>query len=292
MRACTRSTSAIPPDLYANATHMRRNESLAKLKAGKVISGPMVIYDSPSLAEQVAHLGFDFTWLDWQHGQWSEHTLNDALARLLAAPSTPLVRVKGQEPGTINRVLDMGAMGVVVPYVQEADQARAAVQAAYYPPLGIRSGGGVRLGLIGDGSADYYANANSEIMLGLMVETEHAIARVEEIMRVPGVSFVLIGPGDLMIDVTSRGGDEQPSTRAAGAQGVRDSGWAGAKHEALVQQVAAASKRTGTPCGYVCPTRESAEQRIKEGFTFINYASDNAALMGALRHMKEHTTGW
>ena len=138
------------------------------------------------------------------------------------------MRVKGQEPGTINRVLDMGAMGVVVPYIQEADQARAAVQAAYYPPLGIRSGGGVRLGLIGDGSADYYANANREIMLGLMVETEHAIARVEEIMRVPGVSFVLIGPGDLMIDVTSRGGDA-------------------AKHEALVQQVAAASKRTGTP---------------------------------------------
>ena len=252
---------------------MRRNAALAKLKAGQVISGPMVIYDSPSLAEQVAHLGFDFTWLDWQHGQWTEHTLNDALARLLYAPTTSLVRVKGQEPGTINRVLDMGAMGVVVPYIQEADQARAAVQAAYYPPLGIRSGGGVRLGLIGESSADYFANANDEIMLGLMVETEHAISRVEEIMRVPGVSFVLIGPGDLMIDVTSRGGDA-------------------AKHEALVQQVAAASKRTGTPCGYVCPTRESAEQRVKEGFTFINYASDNAALIPALRTMKEHTTGW
>ena len=252
---------------------MRPNPALAKLKAGKVISGPMVVFDSPSLAEQIAHLSFDFTWLDWQHGQWSEHTLNDALARLLYAPTTSLVRVKGQEPGTINRVLDMGAMGVVVPYIQEAEQARAAVQAAYYPPLGIRSGGGVRLGLIGDGSADYYANANAEIMLGLMVETEHAIARVEEIMRVPGVSFVLIGPGDLMIDVTSRGGDA-------------------ARHEALVQQVAAASKRTGTPCGYVCPTRGSAEQRIREGFTFINYASDNAALQSTLRTMKSHTTSW
>ena len=82
-----------------------------------------------------------------------------------------------------------------------------------------------------------------------------------------------IGPGDLMIDITSRGGDT-------------------AKHEALVQQVAAASKRTGTPCGYVCPTRESAEQRIREGFTFINYASDNAALQSTLRTMKAETSAW
>jgi len=168
---------------------MRINQALARLRDGKVITGPMVVYDSPSLAEQVAHLGFDFTWLDWQHGQWSEHTLNDALARFLAAESTPLVRVKGQEPGTINRVLDMGAMGVVVPYIQEAEQALAAVQAAFYPPRGIRSGGGARLGLIGDSAQDYFAHANDEIMLGVMVETEHAIARVEEIMRVPGIAL-------------------------------------------------------------------------------------------------------
>lgn len=252
---------------------MRRNAALAKLKAGKVISGPMVAYDSPSLAEQVAHLGFDFVWLDWQHGQWSEHTLNDALARFLAAESTPIVRVKGQEPGTINRVLDMGAMGVIVPYVQDADQARLAVRAAYYPPAGIRSGGGVRLGLIGEGSADYYAHANEEILLGVMVETEEAIANVESIMRVPGVSYVLIGPGDLMIDVRANGHDE-------------------AHHERLVQEVVAASKRTGTPAGYVCPTRELADRRVAEGFRFINYASDTAVLLPGLRELLRHTQAW
>ena len=256
---------------------MRPNKALAKLKAGKVVSGPMVTFDSPSLAEHIGHMGFDFTWLDWQHGQWSEHTLNDALARFLFLDSAPLVRVKGQEPGTINRVLDMGAMGVIVPYIQDADQARAAVQAAYYPPLGIRSGGGTRLALIGDpsgqGAQDYFAHANDHVMLGLMVETEYAIARVEDIMRVPGVSFVLIGPGDLMIDVRSRGG------------GPDD-------HERLVQQVAAASQRTGVPAGYVCPTRESAEQRIKDGFRFINYASDNAAIQSTLREFKKHTETW
>ena len=175
---------------------MRRNHALAKLRAGKVITGPNLVYDSPSLAEHVAHLGFDFVWIDWQHGQWSEHTLNDALARYLTVASAPIVRVKGNEPGTINRVLDMGAMGVIVPYVQDADQARAAVRATYYPPIGIRSGGGVRLGLIGDGAADYFAHANGEIFLCVMVETELAISNIEEIMRVPGIDVVLIGPDD------------------------------------------------------------------------------------------------
>jgi 2-keto-3-deoxy-L-rhamnonate aldolase RhmA len=252
---------------------MRRNAALAKLREGKVISGPMLVYDSPSLAEQVAHLGYDFVWLDWQHGQWSEHTLNDALARFLAVQSAPLVRVKGQEPGTINRVLDMGAMGVIVPYVQNAQQARLAVQAAYYPPAGIRSGGGVRLGLIGDGSADYYAHANEEILLGVMVETEEAIGNVEEIMRVPGVGFVLIGPGDLLIDVKAHGHDE-------------------AHHERLVQDVVAASKRTGTPAGYVCGTREMADRRVAEGFRFVNYGSDTAVLLPGLRALLDHTRGW
>ncbi|HEX2515468.1 MAG TPA: aldolase/citrate lyase family protein [Chloroflexota bacterium] len=238
-----------------------------------MISGPMVIYDSPSLAEQVGHLGFDFTWLDWQHGQWSEHTLNDALARFLAAPSTPLVRVKGQEPGTINRVLDMGAMGVVVPYVQDAPQARAAVQAAFYPPLGIRSGGGVRLGLIGDSAQDYFAHANDEVLLGVMVETERAISQVEEIMRVPGVGFVLIGPGDLLIDVRANGHDP-------------------AHHERLVQQVAEASKRTGTPAGYVTQSPDEARTRVEQGFRFINYGSDNGALLGGLRQAAAEAQGW
>ncbi len=242
---------------------MRRNRALTKLRSGKVITGPNLVYDSPSLAEHVAHLGFDFVWIDWQHGQWSEHTLNDALARYLTVDSAPIVRVKGNEPGTINRVLDMGAMGVIVPYVQDADQARAAVRATYYPPIGIRSGGGVRLGLIGSGEADYFAHANDEIFLSVMVETELAISNIEEIMRVPGIDVVLIGPGDLMIDIKAHGGDE-------------------ARHAELVQRVVDASRETGTACGYVCGTAEDAIRRRAQGFHFINYSSDYGAVQSNL----------
>lgn len=253
---------------------MRRNHALAKLRAGGVSAGPVVSFDSPDIAEQLAHLGFDWIWLDWQHGVWSEHTLNNALARFMATECTPIVRVKGQEPGTINRVLDMGAMGVIVPYVQNAEQARAAVQAAYYPPKGIRSGGGPRLALLGgSGSAEYYAHANDEIMLVVMVETEEAIANVRSIMHVPGVDVVLIGPGDLMIDVKANGHDE-------------------AHHERLVEQVAAASKETGTAAGYVCVSREQCERRLQQGFRFINYLSDSSVLLAGMRELREYTRNW
>lgn len=252
---------------------MKKNRVLERLRAGRPVNGAAIVYDSPSMVEQAARVGLDYLWLDWQHGQWTEHTLNDAIARCLHSETAPIVRVKGNEPGTINRVLDMGALGVIVPYVQDADQARAAAQAAFYPPRGMRSGGGVRLGLIGDGVADYFAHANDEVLLAVMVETEHAIANVEAIMRVPGVSVVLIGPGDLMIDVRSRGGDE-------------------ARHAELVQAVADASKLTGTPCGYVSSTEADATARVRQGFTFMNYGSDFAALARGLGEVAAVADTW
>jgi 2-keto-3-deoxy-L-rhamnonate aldolase RhmA len=253
---------------------MRKNKALAKLRAGKVVAGPAINYGSPDLAEHVAHLGFDYVWLDWQHGQFTEPTLNEALGRFLAVESTPLVRVKSHEPGTINRVLDMGAMGVIVPMVQNAAQARAIVQPVYYPPLGARSGGGVRLALIGgSGTPEYFAHANDELMLILMVETEEAIDNVEAIVRIPGVHVVLIGPGDLMIDVKARGHDE-------------------AHHERLVQQVLDACGRAGIAAGYVCPTHEMAERRKAQGFRFLCYMSDQAILVAGFREVRERSKNW
>lgn len=252
---------------------MRQNQALARLRAGQIICGPALVYDSADLAEQVAHLGFDWVWLDWQHGQFTEATLNNALARFLAVDTAPIVRVKSHEPGTINRVLDMGAMGVIVPMVHDAAQAAAAVQAAFYPPKGRRSAGGVRLGLIGGSEDEYCARANDEIMLVVMVETAAAVDNVRAIMAVPGVDVVLIGPFDLLLDVRSRG------------QGA-------AEHERLVEAVAAAARDTGTAAGYVCGTAEIAERRIAQGFRFINYGLDHTLLVEGLGAIRARTVAW
>lgn len=248
---------------------VRKNKALAKLRAGGTVFGPALAYASPDLAERVAHMGFDFVWLDWQHGENTETTLNNAIARYLAVDTVALPRVKYNEPGTINRVLDMGATGVIVPLVNTPEEAAAAVRAAYYPPKGQRSAGGLRLALLADGDEDYWFNANPEIMLVVMVENEAAIGRVREIMRVPGVDVVLIGPGDLMIDVKTRG------------HGMD-------RHEALCLEVAKASKETGVAAGYVCGTEEMADRRIAQGFRFINYGLDHAILMAGMAGVAAH----
>src|SRR5262245_49241606 len=188
---------------------MRANRTLEKLRRDEVAVGPVMGLGSPDLVELTAQAGFDFLFLDWQHGEWTEATLNSALARFMAAECDPIVRVKGHEPGTINRVLDMGAFGAVVPMVETPEQAAMAAAAVRYPPRGQRSGGGGRLGLYdADGALGYFERANDAVSLVVMVESQAAVERAGEIAAVPGVDVVLVGPGDLLIEVRSRGGSE------------------------------------------------------------------------------------
>jgi 4-hydroxy-2-oxoheptanedioate aldolase len=248
---------------------MRANRTLAKLRRDQVAIGPVMGIASPDLAELTARVGFDFEFLDWQHGEWTEATLNSALARFLSADCDPLVRVKGHEPGTINRVLDMGASGVIVPMVETPEQAALAAAAVRYPPRGQRSGGGSRLGLLDEGgAAGYFANANDAVVLIVMVESAAALERAGEIAAVPGVDAVLVGPGDLLLDVRSRGGSEADVERLAAA-------------------MPAAVRAAGKAAGYVVGTPEAARQRIDQGYRLLTYGSDLGAIQAAWRSARE-----
>lgn len=252
---------------------MRPNMLLRKLRQGQVVVCPLLVYGAPDLAEQVAHLGFDGVFIDAQHGSWTEPGLLDALGRFLATDCTPLVRVRAADPAAINFALDMGAQGVVVPMVQTAEQARLAVQGAYYPPAGQRSGGGARLGLLGDGVMDYFARANDETLLVVMLETEAAIDNAAAIAGVPGVDVLLIGPGDLAIDARARGRDE-------------------AHVERLVERVATVAQRAGLAAGYVCGTPEAAQRRIAQGFRFLCYGSDWGIVDAGFRRLRDESRAW
>jgi len=252
---------------------MRTNRALEKVRRGEVAVGPFLTIGSPDLAELTAHAGFDHVFLDWQHGEWTESTLNNALGRFLAVDSTPIVRVKGHEPGTINRVLDMGALGVVVPMVETAEQARLAATVMRYPPAGQRSGGGNRLGLLDpNGAWSYFKSANDGVILIVMVESAAAIGRVDEIAAVPGVDVVLVGPGDLLLDVQSRGGSE-------------------ADHEQLVSGLPARVRAAGKVAGYVCATPEASRLRVSQGYRFITYGSDVGAVTSAWQTSRRQLDG-
>jgi 2-keto-3-deoxy-L-rhamnonate aldolase RhmA len=110
-------------------------------------------------------------------------------------------------------------------------------------------------------------------MVTVMVESERAIANVREIAAVPGVDVVLVGPGDLMIDVRAQGHDER-------------------HHEELVLEVAAAAKQAGKAAGYVCPDAATVEQRMAQGFRFLCYGFDADLMQRVLRSMSAQVAAW
>lgn len=247
---------------------LKRNAVLYHLSAGEVSVGAMLFFGSPDLAEQVARLGVDWVWLDWQHGQWTEESISDVLARFRDLPAVPFVRVKSLEPGQINWVLDMGALGVIVPMVQDAAMAQAVVEATHYPPIGRRSTGGVRLRhLGGDTEGQTYLNrANDEIAVVVMVETESAISNIDSIMQVPHLDAVLVGTGDLLIDVQSRGKSIE-------------------YHESLIGRVVEASRRYGVPVGFPCLDAESTRKRIQQGFQLVSCTTDEQVLLDGMKQI-------
>lgn len=239
---------------------MRKNQVLAKLRAGQVTGGFWMNVPSPVLAELAAHAGFDWIVLDAQHGYWGYEALFSSMQVISATETVPLVRVLRNDPAAIGQVLDAGALGIIVPLVNSAEEAVAAVAAARYPPQGQRSIGGGRLRLYGD---DYWAAANGEILVSAMIETRQAGEKAQEILSVPGVDLGFIGPVDLAQSMGVEVGSEA--------------------HETMIQRVLAAGKACGTPVGIYCTNVEDAIRRAEEGFQFIPYIGDLAIFSGGIR---------
>ncbi len=167
------------------------------LAAGRSQIGLWCSLSSHYAIEAVAGAGFDWLLLDMEH---SPNDLESLVAQLQAAaayPTSSVVRVPWNDKVTIKRVLDIGAQTLLIPYVQNADEARAAVAATRYPPAGIRGVGGMtratRFGRI----KGYATRAQDELCVLVQVETEEALGHIEAIAAVDGVDGIFIGPADL-----------------------------------------------------------------------------------------------
>lgn len=246
---------------------MTINNARRKLLAGGTISGPSVSFPAVEIVEESLRHGFDFVWIEWQHGGWAEPSISAALACCVGHDTVPIVRVLGSDPVWIGRMLDLGAMGVIVPMVNTAEECRRIVAAAKFPPEGRRSATGIRTAYLAN--HDYFKyteEANDQILTIVMAETPEAVGNVREMMAVPGVDCVLIGPYDL--------------SRALGAASMADD-----VVESAVQEVLRASKETGVAAGYVTGSRAEASRRAKEGFRFVCPGHDLSALAAAFREM-------
>lgn len=176
---------------------MRTNTVKEKWARGEVTYGGWLSIPSSFSAEVMAHQGFDWVCIDMQHGVVDYQAAVTMLQAIGSTPAIPIVRVPWNEPGIIGKVLDAGAMGVIIPMVNSVDEAEAAVSACRYYPEGARSYGPTRAAYYA--GADYFANANREIACIPMIETGQAVERLDAILAVPGIDAVYVGPADLSI---------------------------------------------------------------------------------------------
>ncbi len=246
----------------------------ARARSHQPVIGYWMTLASPLLAERLAGAGFDYVVLDAQHGELDGRAQTAALIAVDAATggrpegagsagAAGLVRVEANNATPIGRALDAGAAGVIVPLVDSAADAAAAVAAARYPPAGIRSYGPLRSDLrIGPAPAE----ANATVLVLAMIETAAGLAAVEEIAATPGLDGIYVGPSDLALGVGAAYPGDPAADDALAAALVR------------IRQACAAA---GIIAGIHTPSGQVAAQRQAEGFTLVTVAHDVGHLVAA-----------
>ncbi|WP_458209526.1 HpcH/HpaI aldolase family protein [Haladaptatus sp. NG-SE-30] len=179
------------------------NELRRAVRAGEAVVGTWVTIGHPAVAELSAELDFDFVVIDAEHSSMSLESVEN-LARAVDAASSeakPIVRVPDDDPARIKRVLDTGVSGVIVPMVETVEQARTVVEATRYPPDGVRGVAGSRASAYGLGLAEYFEQANDDLLVVVQIETTTGVENAEAIGAVEGVDALFVGPADLSASV-------------------------------------------------------------------------------------------
>lgn len=172
-----------------------RNPLIEAWAQGRCTTNSWLFLPDATAAEIMAHAGFDSLCIDMQHGLIDFAQALDMMRAMSATPIVPLVRAPGLDPNIIGKVLDAGALGIICPMINTADEARQLVSACRYPPRGIRSYGPMRARLhYGD---DYRQHADTMTLCFAMIETRGALDQLDAILAVEGLTGVYIGPSDL-----------------------------------------------------------------------------------------------
>ena len=242
---------------------MRANSVKRQLElGGRVINGWCSL-GSSHVAEILGHQGYDSLTIDLQHGAMGYETAFQMLQAISATPAVPMVRVPWNEPGIVMKLLDAGAMGVICPMINSRAEAEAFVGAGRYPPAGYRSFGPNRV--VQYAGADYAAHANAEVLLFAMIETRAGLAALDDILDVPGLDGIYVGPGDLSLAL-----GEQPSM-APTATVVVDA----------MARILARTLAKGRIAAVHTDGAATAGQRFREGFQLCTLQNDTRLLINA-----------
>ena len=243
-----------------------RNHLKHRLASGETLYGCWLGMADAYAAEMASTCGFDWLLIDGEHAPNDLRSTVAQLAVIEPSPSLPVVRLRDDDPARIKQALDAGAQSLLIPMIESADQARRAVAATRYPPEGIR-GVGSSLARASRFSAipDYLRTANDQICLILQIESRVGLAALDEILALPGVDCVFIGPSDLAADMGHLGNAAHPGVRAA----VLDA----------LARIAASGKAAG-----VLTTEDPfIADCVTAGARFVGVGIDVLAYVGALR---------
>jgi 2-keto-3-deoxy-L-rhamnonate aldolase RhmA len=245
---------------------------LERLRCGEVVLGQMVLeLFTPGIGPMLAACGLDFVIFDMEHGRCDINLLAEMIASCRGSDIFPMARVPDLAFAPLSRALDIGARGVMVPRVETRQQAEDIVTQLKYAPAGRR---GVALGIAHDlyraGGPEFFAKANAETCVVLLLETEKAFENLDEIVSVPGVDVAWVGHYDLTVSMGIPTQFDHPRCLAA--------------MDALV----AACGRHGVAPGFLPATPESAAHWIEKGFRAISLGSDIGVFLDAVRRFRAH----
>ena len=238
-----------------------RENALKKIWAkGEAVVNGWLSIPSGFSAEVMAHQGFDSLTIDMQHGVVDYQVAVSMLQGISTLGVVPLARVPWNDPARLMKILDAGAYGVICPMINTAQEAEAMVRACKYPPRGFRSWGPVRASLYA--GTDYGDHANTETIVMPMIETAEALKNLDDILTVPGVDAIYVGPSDLSLALGCKPRLDQTDAPVVEAQ----------------QKIVEACKKHGVIAGIHNSTSAYSLKMIEAGYQFVTLASDSRFL--------------
>jgi 4-hydroxy-2-oxoheptanedioate aldolase len=244
-------------------TRITSNPVTDKLRAGQPAVGSWLSLCSPVAAENMARVGWDWLVVDAEHSPVGFETMVNCFRAVQLGGAVPMARVPWNDTVWVQRTLDAGALGLVVPMVNTAEDAEKVVGNMKYATRGQRSWGGSRVAGYVDG--DYRTWTDDNLAIMVMIETAQAVENVEPILSVDGVVGCFIGPADLALSMQ-----------------VTETG-PGTEHEAAIMEVLRVAKRVGKAAGKHCGSAAEVSMRIGQGFQFLALSSDAGFLGRAAR---------
>jgi 4-hydroxy-2-oxoheptanedioate aldolase len=249
---------------------MNAPSAKARLREKGFICGPFVEAGAPELIEIAGLAGFDFAIIDREHAAFSGETVGNLIRAAARADIAPIVRVRENSPGPILEALDLGAVGLHIPQIANAEDARRAVAAAKFPPEGERGFNPfVQAAAYGATPIDEFrVRSNDDTLLVLHIEARDSVDRIDEILAVPGIDVAFLGPYDLSQTLGIPGQVTHPRVRDA------------------MRAVVEAARKCNLAVGSFANSREHAELWIAAGVSYLSYSVDSVIYLDACRRAR------